>query len=65
VKWWVGVSNQRCWLANAYVTVPETLTVRLEFVLPQGMHQMSLTVDSDSYMGLKRDIELGDIFVGN
>jgi pre-mRNA-splicing helicase BRR2 len=65
VRWWVGVYNRiwRVWLANEYVSVPKTLTIRLGFMLPKGSHNLMLHVNCDSYMGLDHIIGLGEIVV--
>jgi hypothetical protein len=64
VRWWVGVRGTlipRHWLAHVYVSVPKTLTIRLVFMLPEGTHQLTLYVNCDSYKGLDKFIELGEI----
>jgi hypothetical protein len=65
VKWWVGVHKGWRWLASAYVTVPKVFTVRLEFMLLQGTHELELSVNCDSYVGLEQIIGLGKIVVGS
>jgi hypothetical protein len=64
VKWWIGVLA-RGYVASEYVTVPKVLTVRLEFILPQGTHELGLLVNCDSYMGLEQIIGLGKIVVSS
>jgi pre-mRNA-splicing helicase BRR2 len=63
VRWWIGVRNQRHWLAHEYVSVSKTLTIRLGFMLPEGTHKLTLYVNCDSYKGLDKFIELGVIVV--
>jgi hypothetical protein len=53
-------------LAMKCVSVAKTLTVRLEFALPnKGEYQLELHVDCDSYMGLAQYIDLETIYVNN
>jgi pre-mRNA-splicing helicase BRR2 len=49
-------------VAMAFVTVAKTLAVRLEFTLPEeGEYELELWVDCDSYMGLRKYIDLETI----
>ncbi|KAF8320257.1 Sec63-domain-containing protein [Clavulina sp. PMI_390] len=65
-NWWIVVGNSasRQLLAIRKATVRRTLTVKLEFTLPQGEHHLRLYVICDSYSGADQDINLDPIVVG-
>jgi pre-mRNA-splicing helicase BRR2 len=67
VYWMVAIRTMN-WdtLAMKCVTVAKTLTVILEFTLPdEGEYELELRVDCDSYFGLDQCIELDTIYVDN
>jgi hypothetical protein len=67
VFWIIAVATEYYGLlAVKCVTVAKTLTVRLEFTLPdEGEYQLELRVNCDSYMGLAQCIDLDKIYVNN
>jgi hypothetical protein len=67
VYWMVAIMTaDQDTLAQRFVTVAKTLTVRLEFTLAkEGEYQLRLHVDCDSYMGLTQFINLGKFYVDN
>ena len=64
-NWWlvVGQQNTRQLLSIKRVTVKQKLSVKLEFTLPKGTHNLKLYVICDSYMGADHDIALDPIDV--
>ena len=64
-NWWlvVGEQSTRQLLSIKKVTVNKNLSVKLEFTLPQGLHELKLSVICDSYMGADHDIALEPINV--
>lgn len=64
-NWWlvVGEQSTRQLLSIKRVTVNQSLSVKLEFTLPQGKHELKLFVICDSYMGADHDIPLDPIDV--
>jgi len=64
--WWliVGEPSTRQLLSIKRVTLKRTVTVNLEFTLPQGSHALKLYLICDSYMGADHDIQLDPIEVG-
>jgi pre-mRNA-splicing helicase BRR2 len=64
-NWWVvlGDRDSRQLYVIKKVTVTKSLTVKLEFTLPQGTHRPRLYVVCDSYVGADHDIELEPIEV--
>ncbi|KAF9066554.1 Sec63 Brl domain-containing protein [Rhodocollybia butyracea] len=64
-NWWlvVGEPSTRQLLVIKRVTVNRTLSVKLEFTLPKGKHDIKLYVICDSYVGADHDIGLGAIDV--
>ncbi|OCH86010.1 putative RNA helicase [Obba rivulosa] len=64
-NWWIviGEPSTRQLLAIKKVTVHRTLSVRLEFSLPEGEHALKLYVICDSYIGADHDIDLSPLEV--
>jgi pre-mRNA-splicing helicase BRR2 len=64
-NWWlvVGDSASRHLLVIKRVTVNKSLSVKLEFTLPKGTHNLKLYVICDSYVGADHDIDLDPIDV--
>ena len=64
-NWWlvVGEPETRQLLSIKRVTVKKSLSVKLEFNLPKGQHNLKLFVICDSYMGADHDIKLEPIDV--
>lgn len=64
-NWWlvVGEPTTKQLLVIKRVTVTKTLSVKLEFTLPQGKHALKLYVICDSYVGADHDIGLEDVDV--
>ena len=64
-NWWlvVGEQSTRQLLSIKKVTVNKNLAVKLEFTLPQGRHELKLSVICDSYMGADHDITIEPIDV--
>ena len=64
-NWWLVVGNSvvRQLLAIRKVTVRRSLTTKLTFTLPKGMHHLKLYVICDSYSGADHDINLEPIAV--
>ena len=64
-NWWlvVGEQSTRQLLSIKRVTVNKNLVVKLEFTLPQGRHELKLSVICDSYMGADHDIAIDAIDV--
>ena len=64
-NWWlvVGEPDTRQLLSIKRVTVKKSLSVKLEFNLPKGQHNLKLFVICDSYMGADHDIKLEPIDV--
>jgi len=64
-NWWLVVGEQatRQLLSIKKVTVNKNLSVKLEFTLPQGRHELKLSVICDSYMGADHDIAIEPIDV--
>jgi pre-mRNA-splicing helicase BRR2 len=64
-NWWlvVGDASSRQLLVIKKVTVTKSLTVKLEFSLPKGLHSLKLYVICDSYLGADHDIALDPIDV--
>ena len=64
-NWWlvVGEPSTRQLLSIKRVTVNKSLSVKLEFTLPQGTHELKLFAICDSYMGADHDIPLDPIDV--
>jgi pre-mRNA-splicing helicase BRR2 len=64
-NWWlvVGEPSTRQLLSIKRVTVNKSLSVKLEFTLPQGKHSLKLSAICDSYMGADHDIPLDPIDV--
>lgn len=61
VNWWlvVGDPGTKNLLGIKRVTVNKTLTVKLEFTLPQGTHErLQLYLLCDSYQGADRETKL-------
>ena len=63
--WWlvIGESSTKQLHAIKKVTIKKSLTVKLEFVLPKGTHDLKLYVICDSYMGADQDISLDKVEV--
>ncbi|TFK70690.1 Sec63-domain-containing protein [Pluteus cervinus] len=64
-NWWlvVGEPATRQLHVIKKVTVTKSLSVKLDFTLPQGKHALKLYVICDSYMGADHDIALDTINV--
>ncbi|KZT38321.1 putative RNA helicase [Sistotremastrum suecicum HHB10207 ss-3] len=64
-NWWVviGEPSTRQLLAIKRVTVKKSLTVKLDFTLPKGRHDLKLYLICDSYMGADHDLALEPIDV--
>ena len=64
-NWWlvVGDASSRQLLVIKKVTLTKSLTVKLEFSLPKGVHNLKLYVICDSYLGADHDIALDPIDV--
>ncbi|OSX63730.1 hypothetical protein POSPLADRAFT_1055810 [Postia placenta MAD-698-R-SB12] len=64
-NWWlvIGEPKTRQLLAIKRVTVHRSLSVRLEFSLPQGTHALKMYVICDSYNGADHDIDLESLDV--
>lgn len=64
-NWWlvIGEQSTRQLLSIKKVTVNKSLAVKLEFTLPQGHHELKLSVICDSYMGADHDIAVEPIDV--
>jgi len=64
-NWWlvVGDASSRQLLVIKKVTLTKSLTVKLEFSLPKGLHNLKLYVICDSYLGADHDIALDPIDV--
>ena len=64
-NWWlvIGEQSTRQLLSIKKVTVNKSLVVKLEFNLPQGRHELKLSVICDSYMGADHDIAVEPIDV--
>lgn len=64
-NWWlvVGDAVSRQLLVIKKVTISKSLTVKLEFSLPAGTHNLKLYVICDSYIGADHDIALDPIQV--
>ena len=64
-NWWlvIGEQSTRQLLSIKKVTVNKSLVVKLEFTLPQGRHELKLSVICDSYMGADHDIAVEPIDV--
>lgn len=64
-NWWlvVGEQSTRQLLSIKKVTVNKSLAVKLEFTLPQGRHELKLSVICDSYLGADHDIAIEPIDV--
>jgi pre-mRNA-splicing helicase BRR2 len=64
-NWWlvIGEQSTRQLLSIKKVTVNKNLAVKLEFTLPQGRHELKLSVICDSYMGADHDIAIEPIEV--
>ncbi|KAJ3992635.1 putative RNA helicase [Lentinula boryana] len=66
-NWWlvIGSPTTKELYVIKKVTLRKSLTVRLEFTLPRGVHRgIRLYVVCDSYVGVDHDIGLGDVEVG-
>jgi pre-mRNA-splicing helicase BRR2 len=64
-NWWLVVAepSSRHLLLIKRVTVNKTLSVKVEFTLPKGVHSLKLYVICDSYVGVDHDISLDPIEV--
>ena len=64
--WWlvIGDPGTNSLLSIKRVTIAKTLDVRLEFMLPAGMHdKLKLYLMCDSYIGADRELEVPALHV--
>ncbi|KAG6330761.1 hypothetical protein ID866_8327, partial [Astraeus odoratus] len=64
-NWWVVIgepSNRQLHVIKR-VTISKSLSVKLEFTLPKGMHGLKLYVICDSYVGADHDLSIDPIEV--